>query len=99
MHMYMQGFHWKMGKYIESIRKARSCFDKTLCLGMAVFPENEELKELDKKYVEGLRLSNEVNSGNGLKTGNTYAYMGHRWKVFMLVRLRYKRLLEDQVMV
>ena len=81
MHMYMQGFIWKLGKCIETIRKARSCFDKTLCLGMGVFPENEELKDLKNRYVEGLRLIDEGNANNGLNRGNTSAGMSRNENV------------------
>lgn len=79
--MYSQGFVWKLGNYIETIKKARSCFEKTLCLGLVVFPDNEDIKELEKRYEEGLKMIGEGNAGKGVNVGNTSASRSHRENV------------------
>ncbi|GKE45057.1 hypothetical protein Tco_1472341, partial [Tanacetum coccineum] len=50
----MEGFVWKLGMYIETIGKSKTCFEKTLAIGMEVFPDNVLLKYLEDKYKKNI---------------------------------------------
>lgn len=65
-----------MGKYIDIIKKSRTCFDKTYLLAQEVYPNNLELIELERRYVDVIRPETEVRADNDLNTGNTSAGTG-----------------------
>ena len=73
----MQGFVWKMGRYIETISKSRSGFENTLWWGKEVFPGNEDILELERKYVEGLRMEPDGPSGKDGYRGSTSGWDGN----------------------
>ncbi|GJU02600.1 hypothetical protein Tco_1112938 [Tanacetum coccineum] len=52
----LEGFASKLGKYIETIAKRKTCFDKTLAIGMEVFRDSGLLKDLEAKYAEVMSL-------------------------------------------
>ncbi|GJU02599.1 hypothetical protein Tco_1112937 [Tanacetum coccineum] len=52
---HLEGFASKLGKYIETIGKSKTCFDKTLAIGMEVFPDSGLLKDLEANYAEVMR--------------------------------------------
>ncbi|PWA56114.1 hypothetical protein CTI12_AA428850 [Artemisia annua] len=76
----LEGFVWKMGRYVETISKSRSCFENTLWWGKEVFPGNEEILELERKYVEGLRMESDGASGEDGNRGNTSGGNGNMEK-------------------
>nr|GEY06334.1 hypothetical protein [Tanacetum cinerariifolium] len=54
----LKGFAWKLEKYIETISKSKTCFDKTIAIRMEVFPDSALLKDLEVKYVKASRIDN-----------------------------------------
>ncbi|GJV72655.1 hypothetical protein Tco_1492650 [Tanacetum coccineum] len=73
---HLEGFASKLGKCIETIAKSETCFDKTLAIGMEVFPDSGLLKDLEANYAEVMSLQTGGKSNNNLHTKNTYASMG-----------------------
>ncbi|GJZ89492.1 hypothetical protein Tco_0661274 [Tanacetum coccineum] len=60
----------ELRKYIKTIGKSKTRFEKTPAIGMEVFPDNVLLKYLEDKYVEVIRLQTGGNTNNNFKTGN-----------------------------
>ncbi|GJT67909.1 hypothetical protein Tco_1019389 [Tanacetum coccineum] len=73
----LEGFAWKMGNYIETIRKSKNCFEKTLAIGLEVFPNDDVITDLEEKYIQVMRIQTDGgNSHNNFKKGNSSANMG-----------------------
>ncbi|GJU41276.1 hypothetical protein Tco_1194233 [Tanacetum coccineum] len=73
----LEGFGWKLGNYIETIHKSKTCFEKTLAIGLEVFPNHDMLIDLEEKYVHVMDLqTGGGNDHNNFQTGNSSASMG-----------------------
>ncbi|GKA42749.1 hypothetical protein Tco_0735409 [Tanacetum coccineum] len=73
----LEGFGWKLGNYIETIHKSKTCFEKTLAIGLEVFPNHDMLIDLEEKYVQVMNLQTGGGNGhNNFQTGNSSASMG-----------------------
>nr|GEY10937.1 hypothetical protein [Tanacetum cinerariifolium] len=67
----------KSGNYIEAIHKSNSCFEKTLAIGLEVFPNHDMLIDLKEKYVQVMNLQTGGGDGhNNFQTGNSSASVG-----------------------
>ncbi|GJV72970.1 hypothetical protein Tco_1492965 [Tanacetum coccineum] len=73
----LEGFGWKLGNYIQTIHKSKTCFEKTLAIGLEVFPNHDMLIDLEDKYVQVMNLQTGGGNGhNNFQTGNSSARMG-----------------------
>ncbi|GKD22775.1 hypothetical protein Tco_1224478 [Tanacetum coccineum] len=77
----LEGFAWKLEKYIETIFKSKTCFDKTIAIGMEVYPDSALLKDLEAKYVEVMSLETGGKSNNNFNTENTSAGLGKATRI------------------
>nr|GEU59629.1 hypothetical protein [Tanacetum cinerariifolium] len=73
----LEGFGWKLVNYIETIHKSKTCFEKTLAIGLEMFPNHDMLIDLQEKYVQVMNLQTGGGNGhNNFQTGNSSASMG-----------------------
>ncbi|GJR31176.1 hypothetical protein Tco_1107408 [Tanacetum coccineum] len=73
----LEGFGWKLENYIETICKNKTCFEKTLAIGLEVFPNHDMLIDLEEKYVQVMNLQTGGGNGhNNFQTGNSSTSMG-----------------------
>ncbi|GJU67627.1 RNA-directed DNA polymerase, eukaryota [Tanacetum coccineum] len=73
----LEGFGWKLENYIETICKNKTCFEKTLAIGLEVFPNHDMLIDLEEKYVQVMNLQTGGGNGqNNFQRGNSSASMG-----------------------
>ncbi|PWA93030.1 hypothetical protein CTI12_AA075780 [Artemisia annua] len=59
----VEGFVWKLKKYVECIYKERTGFEKTLLKAIEMFPGNNLVSELSQRYTEALKYQPGGNEG------------------------------------